>query len=81
MSKCKPCLGEDIKELVRQHSTDPDTLMKLNTIPDCEYADAVEVCGSTRKASAYQAHTSECMKSGKSMKECAALWKKKKGGS
>jgi len=79
--KCKPCMGEDIKDLVRKHSNDQDTLMKLNSIPDCEYADAIEVCGGTKRApSAYNIHTSECMKAGKSMRECADLWKKKKGG-
>lgn len=81
MTKCRPCLGSDIKELVRGHSTDPETLALLDRIPDCEYADAIEMCGSTRKASAYQEFAGECMRTGESLKNCAAQWRKKKGGS
>lgn len=60
----------------------------LKALPDCDGEEPIgfEEVGkkakrkSTRAPSAYQQHTSECMKGGvKSMSECAAEWRAKKG--
>lgn len=86
--KCTPCLGKDIKELLR--TVDDAKVDKiLNEIPDCPMSTGIELCPVTkgkRALSAYQQFISVCMKAKapegmafgdapQYMKQCAAEWK------
>ena len=86
MPKCKPCLGTEIKGAILE--TFPGLGKLLDEIPTCESETDIEFClneprektGKKKRApSAYNRHTGICMKSGKSMKDCAAEWKSQKG--
>lgn len=85
---CKPCLGSEIKKAIVE--TFPGLEELLGEIPSCDSDVDIELCtneprettttGKKKRApSKYNLHTSSCMKSGKSMKECAAAWHATKG--
>lgn len=89
--KCKPCLGRDIKELLR--TLDDAEINKIvDQLADCALPNAMELCAATkgkRAPTEYQQFISVCMKSKapdgmsfgeapKYMKQCAAEWKEHK---
>jgi hypothetical protein len=81
-------MGNEIKGAILE--TFPGLSDLLEEIPTCESEIDIEFCmnepretkgGRKKRApSAYNRHTGICMKSGKSMKDCAADWKKQKAG-
>lgn len=80
---CTTCFSQDLKEIIAQVL--PDLQPMLNAIPDCDDGEDMNVCladgkgGKKKRApSKYNLHTSSCMKSGKSMRQCADEWKKQK---
>ena len=92
-AKCIPCLGEDLKEALRQLG-DPVLNDALDKVADCPDSMSLDLCGKKARAkSQYQIFISQCMKSkpikgkpfgeaAKYMKECAVAWRKhKKNGS
>ena len=90
-AKCVPCLGTDIKEVIRSLN-DRSLDIILDKIEDCPDPLQIQVCGkSPRAKSDYQVFVGECMRSkpikGKPfgaasayMKECASEWKNRKNG-
>lgn len=64
----KRCLSEETLNLIKTaFAQNQEVLAELENIKTC------------RKRSAYQKFTSECMKTGRAMGECAAEWRAKKG--
>lgn len=92
--KCQPCMSKSIKEVIRKFTDDPGTLRQVDTIPVCPTGEIMNLCGGKagkRQAGPYATFIGECMKSkpikGKPfgaaaqyMKECAAEYRKQKGG-
>jgi len=93
MPKCKSCLGSEIKAAILE--TFPGLNDVLDEIPDCESEVDIEICpnqtretsegghGTGRKKRApskYNLFIGNCMKQDKSMKTCAAEYKKQKAG-
>lgn len=82
--RCKPCLGEDIKEAILQGA--PHLKDTLALIADCKDAKGLDLCGQTKKKrSAYQEWTSQCLKAKKltkfdpgALKDCARQWRERK---
>jgi len=69
-------------------------LQSLEDIPDCKGKKPIEFAEEAKPAAAatterpakpkraptaYQKHTGECMRAGHTMKECAVMWRAKKG--
>lgn len=82
------CLHPDVKEAMIDALEDmgisKKIINKVKKLSDCEDEEQEIGFGrggskGKRAPSAYQQHTSECMKSGHTMADCAAQWKKKKG--
>lgn len=85
--KCVPCLGNDIKELLRTLD-EPEINKLLQEIPSCSLPTGIELCAlgkGKRARSPYQQFISDCMKSKapggmafgdapKYMKQCAVEW-------
>jgi len=92
--KCIPCMSKSLKEVIQKFTDDPKTLRIVNEIATCPTGEILELCGGKpgkRKAGPYSTFIGECMRSkpikGKPfgaaaqyMKECAAEYRKKKGG-
>jgi hypothetical protein len=91
MPKCKPCLGQVIKDAILD--TFPGLSEVIEEVPTCEQEAGIEFClnepresggsGTGRKKRApskYNLFTGKCMKTGKGMKDCAAEWKAQKEG-
>jgi len=78
-----------VEALVKMEANDTsfdksDYLKSLKAMPDCDGEDPIEFAesskGGTRKKSnrppsAYQEHTGECMREGRTMQECAVEWR------
>ena len=89
MPRCKPCLGKDVKEAILQNFPSLEDL--LGKVPNCKDTEGLELCGRRARArTAYQEHTSTCMKAKKikgfgeapaAMRQCAKEWKEKHGKS
>ncbi|MDM7913237.1 MAG: hypothetical protein QUS09_09085 [Methanotrichaceae archaeon] len=79
MAKCTPCLGDDIKDILRSNVDDPHTLQIIENIASCEQPVDIQFCGRGKRApSKYQQFVGACLREGKSIKECAAEWKTQK---
>ena len=84
------CLHPEVKEAMiealEELGISKSIIRKVKKLADCE-DESQEIGfgrGGTkvkREPSAYQKHTGECMKAGRTMAECAAQWKTKKGDS
>ena len=77
MAKCKPCMSAKIKKALEGQL--PQTL--LDSIAECHDGTLIEFCSKAkRRPSAYTEFTTECMRQGLSMSQCAAKWREKKQG-
>jgi membrane-associated PAP2 superfamily phosphatase len=80
------CLHPEVKEalieVLKELEVEKSIVSKIKKLTDCDEKMVEFGRGGSkvkRAPSAYQQHTSECMKAGHTMAECAAQWKKKKG--
>ena len=82
------CLHPDVKEAMidalEELGISKKIINKVKKLSDCEDEEQEIGFGrggskGKRAPSAYQEHTSVCMKAGHTMAECAAQWKKKNG--
>ena len=88
--KCVPCLGSEIKALLKEHF--PELASQLKKVEDCPESDGLVLCrgkgkradGEKRAASPYNIFVGQCLKAqgpmdfqarGQAMKKCAAEWK------
>lgn len=84
MPKCKPCLGTEIKGAILE--TFPGLGELLEEIPSCKRDTDLELClnepresrsgKKKRVPSKYNIFIGNCIKQDKSMKQCAAEYKK-----
>ena len=81
-----PVVKEAMLEALEELGISKSIIRKVKKLADCE--DESQEIGFgrggskvKREPSAYQKHTGECMKAGRTMAECAASWKKTKGDS
>ncbi len=86
MPKCIPCLGKDIKDAIREAIEDKATLALLDKVRTCQGPEAIELCATAdgkgkRAPSAYNIYAGNCMRVGKSLKDCAGEWQRQKKGS
>ena len=85
--RCAPCLGAEVKTAIREAINTRDMAILLETIDDCDHDQAIELCGSKKRAaSPYNLFVKECMKSRpkdkpvtEHMKVCAVEYRRKKG--
>lgn len=76
MAKCQPCLGQEIKDAIRDAGLGSAVEAILEKIPDCPRPTDIQVCGRVKRpASPRMVFMGECMKAGRGMKECSDAWK------
>jgi len=87
--RCIPCLGANIKAILRQEIGTRELALLLNTVADCQDENGLEVCGSRkgkRAPSQYNLFMASCIKGRpkgtpvqEQMKSCAAQYRQRKG--
>ena len=86
--RLKRALVEALKKM-EANDVDFDSsayLQSLKAMPDCNGEEPIEFTEEAKKGrkksnrapSAYQQHTGECMRAGRTMQECAAEWREMK---
>jgi urocanate hydratase len=73
-------VDDTILETLREMASCKDAAIEYETAPAHQAKEEAATPRKKRTPSAYQQHTSECMKGGhRTMSECAAAWRAKKG--
>jgi len=87
--RCIPCLGANIKAILRQEVGTRELNLLLESIADCTDPNSLEVCGiqgsTKRKPSAYNLFMASCIKGRpkgtpvqEQMKSCAIQYRQRK---
>jgi len=71
MPTCKPCLSHELKDVIHNFTSDRQTIMQLNQIPDCSPGEIMNICECSgrgvkgekkkREPSAYNIFIKECL--------------------